>query len=61
MYSKTKLLEVYEKIKAHSEQNNNAELAALANELYAEIQAMDATNDSDSGGGSNNPPPPNIP
>lgn len=61
MYSKTKLLEIYEKIKAHSEQNNNEELLVLANELHAEIQAMDAANDSDSGGGSNNPPPPNIP
>lgn len=61
MYSKTKLLEIYEEIKAHSQQTNNTELAALADKLFAEIQAMDATNDSDSGGGSNNPPPPNIP
>ena len=54
MFSKTKLLEIYEKIKAHSEANNNAELSALASELYAEIQAMDVSSD-DSGGSA--PPP----
>ncbi len=56
MYSKTKLLEVYEKIKAHSEQNNNEELSGLAKKLYTEIQAMDVGSDSDDSGGSAPPP-----
>lgn len=54
MYSKTKLLEIYEEIKSHSEQNNNEELSGLAKKLYTEIQAMDVSSD-DSGGSA--PPP----
>lgn len=61
MFSKTKLLEIYEKIKAHSEQNNNAELHSLANELYAEIQAMAVTSDSSGPGGDHPVDPPSVP
>ena len=61
MYSKTKLLEIYEKIKAHSEQNNNEELLVLANELHAEIQAMADSNTGDGDGGNSPDTPPDLP
>lgn len=60
MYSKTKLLEIYEAIKAHSNKSNDPELSELADRLQAEITAMDDTADNSDPGG-NNPPPPHVP
>lgn len=55
MFSKTKLLEIYDQIKAHSEKSNDPELAGMADKLHQEIQAMDAPATDDSGGSA--PPP----
>jgi hypothetical protein len=59
MYSKHKLLEIYDLILAHAKQNNNTELLELADKLYTEIQAMDVQGDPPAGGDS--PGTPDIP
>jgi hypothetical protein len=62
MYSKHKLLEIYDLILAHAQQNNNTELLELADKLHTEIQAMDVQSTSDSGEGGNHPvDPPSVP
>lgn len=55
MYSKHKLLEIYDQIKAHSEKSNDPELADMAHKLHEEIRAMDDSATDDSGGSA--PPP----
>jgi hypothetical protein len=61
MYSKHKLLEIYDLILAHAKQNNNTELLELAEKLYAEIQAMDVQGTSGPVGGGDSPGTPDIP
>lgn len=61
MFSKTKLLNIYEKILAHSQSNNDAELAALAEELDKAIQTMETASTTDIGPGGDNPGAPDIP
>jgi hypothetical protein len=59
MYSKRKLLEIYDLILAHAKQNNNTELLELAEKLHTEIQAMAVQSDPPAGGDS--PGTPDIP
>lgn len=61
MYSKNKLQEIYEAIKAHSNKSNDPELSELADKLHAQISAMDDTADNSDDPGGNNPPPPHVP
>jgi hypothetical protein len=62
MYSKHKLLEIYDLILAHAEQNNNTELLELADKLHTEIQAMDVQSYSGPvGPGGDSPGTPDIP
>jgi hypothetical protein len=61
MYSKHKLLEIYDLILAHAKQNNNTELLELAEKLHTEIQAMDVQQSDPPSGGGDSPGTPDIP
>lgn len=57
MSKKKKLKELFEKLKAHCEKNNDSDLEFILNEYQEYLATQDEEDDK----GGNNPEPPDIP